>query len=103
MAAAVVDGLSEIAPPVREVRDGCVPERANLQLRWAEFVAQQLCGLAIQSSDETRFQVNARARSEAGFVVARFTTVAGRAQLERTSAGIRRDGRDSYCIYVPLQ
>jgi AraC-like DNA-binding protein len=101
--AAAVNGLTEIAPSVDEVRGICVPEKANMQLRWAEFVARQLCSLAIQSSDETRFRINARARSEAGFVVARFTTVGGRAQLERTPVEIRRDGRDSYCLYVPLQ
>ncbi|MBV8805900.1 MAG: helix-turn-helix domain-containing protein [Sinobacteraceae bacterium] len=103
MAATVTNGLIEIAPPASKARDACVAEKVDMHGRWAEFVAEQLCSLAIQSSHERRFRINAGARSAEGFVVARFTTVGGQAQLERTPAEIRRDGRDSYCLYVPLQ
>jgi AraC-like DNA-binding protein len=99
----VTNGLTEIAPPASEGRDAFVAEKVDMHGRWAEFVAQQLCSLSIQSSHEPDFRINARARSAQGFVVARFTTVGGRAQLERTPAEIRRDGRDSYCLYLPLQ
>jgi AraC-like DNA-binding protein len=100
---AVTNGLSEIAYPAHEVGEACTPERVDMHNRWAEFVSQTLCSFSIRAGRESSFRINARTRSEGGFVVARFTTVAGRAQLERTPAEIRRDARDSYCLYVPLQ
>jgi AraC-like DNA-binding protein len=75
----------------------------DLHDRWAHFVAQQLCSFSIRSRGESNFRVNAWTRSEGGFVVAHFTTVAGRAQLERTPTEISRDSRDNYCLYLPLQ
>jgi AraC-like DNA-binding protein len=102
MAGAVTSDLIPEALPTREASERCLQEPGNMHT-WAEFVAQKLCSLSIQSQFETGFRFNAAARSEGGFVVARFTTLAGQAQLERTPAEIRRDGRDSYCLYVPLQ
>src|SRR5215813_9798393 len=102
MTSAVTNGLSEIATGTPEADEARIPESADLHHRWAEFVAQKLCSFSIESQRENSFRVNARARSEGGFVVARFTTVAGRANLERTPSEIGRDGRDGYCLYVPL-
>jgi AraC-like DNA-binding protein len=73
-----------------------------MQDRWASFVARNLCEFSIRTQRESNFKVDAQTRSDSGFVVARFNTVAGRAQLERTAAEIRSDGRDSYCLYVPV-
>jgi AraC-like DNA-binding protein len=77
-------------------------ERSNPQDRWASFVAQTLCRFSIRTQREPNFKVEARTRADGGFVVARFNTTAGRAQLERTAAEIRLDGRDAYCLYIPL-
>ena len=78
-------------------------EASDLHDRWAQFVAQELCSFSIRARGESNFQVDAWTRSEGGFVVAHFATVAGRAQLERTPAEISRDSRDNYCLYLPLQ
>ena len=77
-------------------------EAADLHDRWARFVAQELCSFSIRARGESNFRVDAWTRSEGGFVVAHFTTVAGRAQLERTPTEISRDSRDNYCLYLPL-
>src|SRR5271166_3588657 len=70
--------------------------------RYANLVAETFCRFAIRTRRETNFRINAESRMEDGFGVARFTTVAGRAQLHRTPAVIRADERDSYVLYVPV-
>jgi AraC-like DNA-binding protein len=81
----------------------CTRDGSGLHDRWARFIAQELCSFSIRSGGESNFRVNAWTRSEGGFVVARFTTVAGRARLERTTREIGNDARDHYCVYLPLQ
>jgi AraC-like DNA-binding protein len=87
---------SGVATPARSNDTG------DMHDRWAQFIAQELCSFSIRSSGESNFRVNAWTRSEGGFVVAHFTTVAGHAQLQRTDAEIGRDSRDNYCLYLPL-
>jgi len=99
---AVTNILSETRPASRDVTDAPARE-GNLKDRWASFVAQTLCRFSIRTQREPNFNVDAQTRSDGGFVVARFNTIGGRAQLERTAAEIRGDGRDAYCLYVPLR
>ena len=95
--------LSERPSGSSETIAGSERERGNPQDRWASFVAQNLCRFTIKTQRESNFRVDAQTRSDDGFVVARFNTTGGRAQLERTAAEIRSDGRDSYCFYVPVR
>jgi AraC-like DNA-binding protein len=99
---AMLHTLSEPAPSPEAGTPGA-HDAAELHDRWAQFVARELCSFSIRVRGERNFKVSAWTRSEGGFVVAHFTTVAGRAQLERTPTDIRRDSRDNYCLYLPLQ
>jgi AraC-like DNA-binding protein len=95
--------MRTLSEPVRPSQGVAVPRDASARHdRWARFIAQELCSFSIRSGGESNFQVNASTRSEGGFVVAHFKTVAGRARLERTHAEIGRDARDHYCLYLPL-
>lgn len=102
MTSAVTNTLRDTQPALRDVNDAPV-RNGNLKDRWASFVAQTLCRFSIKTQRESNFNVDARTRSEGGFVVARFNTIGGRAHLERTAAEINGDGRDAYCLYVPLR
>lgn len=82
---------------------GIYLERAGALDDWADFVARNLCHLDIRARREATFQVGARVRSAGEFMVARVTTVAGRAQLDRRRKEIRDDGQRRYAVYVPLQ
>jgi AraC-like DNA-binding protein len=87
----------------RETSSAGARDAHDLHDRWANFIAQELCSFSIRTRGESAFRVNAWTRSEGGFVVAHFTTVAGRAQLERTATEIGRDSRDNYVLYLPLE
>jgi AraC-like DNA-binding protein len=102
MASAFITTLREDQVPEQGAVATRSHEPADLQRQWASFVTENLCKFSIQTPRETTFGINARTRSKSGFVVARFTTVAGRAQLERTAAEIRADSRDSYAVYIPV-
>ena len=102
MTSAVTNNLSDTQPALRDVNGAPVRE-GDLKDRWASFVAQNLCRFSIRTQRESNFNVDARTRSDGGFVVARFNTIGGRAKLERTAAEISSDGRDAYCLYVPLR
>jgi AraC-like DNA-binding protein len=102
LASAVTNTLNDTLPASREGYDAPV-RKGNLKDRWASFVAQNLCRFSIRTQRESNFNVDAQTRSEGGFVVARFNTIGGCAQLERTAAEIGSDGRDAYCLYVPLR
>jgi AraC-like DNA-binding protein len=99
---ATMHTLSEL-PNSTATRSAGARDASDMHGRWAEFVAQELCSFSIRAEGESNFSVNAWTRSEGGFVVAHFTTVAGRARLERTTAEIGRDSRDNYCLYLPLR
>jgi AraC-like DNA-binding protein len=99
---AATNTLSDQPSVSADASGGSAREHGNLQDRWASFVAQNLCRFSIRTQRESNFKVDAQTRADNGFVVARVNTVAGRAQLERTAAEIRGDGRDSYCLYVPV-
>lgn len=97
----MVHTLTESRPPSDAAAGG--RDASDLHDRWAKFVAQELCSFSISSRGERDFRVSAWTRSEGGFVVARFTTVAGQARLDRTAKEIGHDARDNYCLYLPLQ
>jgi AraC-like DNA-binding protein len=78
-------------------------DKGDLQDHWASLITQNFCRFSIQARRESNFEIHAWTKSDQGFVVARFTTVAGCAQLNRTAAEIDADGRDSYCLYLPLR
>jgi len=75
---------------------------ANHVQQWANLVAETFGAFSIQARQETKFQVTVQNRSGGGFGIARFTTIAGRAQLERTQGSIRCDGRDDYVLYLSV-
>lgn len=103
MASAVITTFRENQLQEQETEPTWSREPADRLHRWASFVAENLCTFSIQSPHDSNFAIRAQTRSDGGFVVARFTTVAGRAQLERTTAEIRADSRDGYALYVPVQ
>lgn len=80
---------------------GRARRHANLHGDWARFITQNLCGFSFHTRKEANFEVNASLRFGDGFSVARFKTVAGSAQLERSVRDIRHDGQEFYAIYVP--
>ena len=99
VAAAGTKTSSETALAADTSRDRQVGDHVQ---RWVNLIAETFCTFDIQTRRETKFRVNALTRSEGGFGVARFTTTAGRAQLERTAAVIRADNRDDYVLYLPV-
>jgi AraC-like DNA-binding protein len=80
----------------------CVGHSSDLVQGWASLVSETFCTFAIQARQETRFHVSVQSRVNSGFAVARFTTIAGQAQLERTATVIRSDSRDNYVLYVSV-
>jgi AraC-like DNA-binding protein len=95
--------LHTLNQAVRPEMDAPATDASDQHDRWAQFVARELCSFSIRSRGESNFRVDAWTRSEGGFVVAHFATIAGRAQLERTPTEIGRDSRDNYCLYLPLR
>ena len=93
---------SEVQSAVRNERQPHYPHSSDRVHRWASLVSETFCTFAIQARQETKFHVSVQTRADGGFGVARFTTIAGRAQLERTAAVIRSDPRDSYVLYVSV-
>ncbi len=77
-------------------------ERSSAHDDWADFVTRNLGRRKIRTEREPGFQIGARVHRVDDFMVARFKTVAGRAQLDRGSEEIAIDGRDAYAVYVPL-
>ena len=102
MTDAMTQTFNGTASPSKDALRSSARALSDRHDRWASFVASTFCKFSIRTRPESNFRVNAWARSENGFLIARFATVAGRAQLERTAADIRADGRDGYCLYVPL-
>ncbi len=93
----------EAEHPVRNPRQPpCPGHSSDLVQGWASLVSETFCTFAIQARQETKFHVSVQSRTDGGFGVARFTTIAGRAQLERTAAVIRSDSRDNYVLYVAV-
>lgn len=101
VADAIMQTVSGAQPASKDVTRPPAGALSDRHDRWASFVATTFCKFSIRTRPEANFRVRVWARSESGFLVARFNTVAGRAQLERTAAEIRADGRDGYCLYVP--
>jgi AraC-like DNA-binding protein len=82
---------------------GVVEERSTKQDAWVRFVDEFICAFSYQTDRSGAFSVQARARSLAGFTVARLITTAGPAQLSRRSTEINRDAKASYAFYVPTR
>jgi AraC-like DNA-binding protein len=80
----------------------CLGHSSDRVQGWASLVSETFCTFAIQARQETRFHVRVQSRVNSGFGVARFSTIAGQAQLDRTAAVIRSDSRDSYVLYVSV-
>jgi AraC-like DNA-binding protein len=66
-------------------------------------VTRNLGRRKIRTEREPGFQIGARVHRVDDFMVARFKTVAGRAQLDRGSEEIAIDGRNGYAVYLPLE
>jgi AraC-like DNA-binding protein/mannose-6-phosphate isomerase-like protein (cupin superfamily) len=77
-------------------------ERTSAHDDWADFVTRNLGRRKIRIAHEPGFQIGARVHLVDEFMVARFKTVAGRAQLDRGSEEIAIDGRNGYAVYLPL-
>jgi AraC-like DNA-binding protein len=77
-------------------------ERVSAHDDWADFVTRNLGRRKIRADREPSFQIGARVHLVDDFMVARFKTVAGRAQLDRGSEEIAIDGRDAFAVYLPL-
>lgn len=76
--------------------------RSHAPRDWANFVNRQLCRLQIKLQGERGFQVGASVHQAGSFKLARITTFAGQAQLERRRTEIRMDSEVRYAAYVPL-
>ncbi len=77
-------------------------ERSSAHDDWADFVMRNLGRRKIRTEREPSFEIGARVHLVDDYMVARFKTVAGRAQLDRGSEEIAIDGRNGYVVYLPL-
>jgi len=83
---------------------GSAAERATVHDEWMEFIGQHVCTYRLSRAlpREPSFRIDARSRSTNGFGIARFRTIAGKAQLVRDAPELAADHRDQYIVYVPL-
>ena len=82
---------------------GTARKHASLHGDWATFITRNLCRFSFRTRKEANFEVNASVRSGDGFMVARFKTIAGNAELDRGRADILSDGQDAYALYMPIR
>jgi AraC-like DNA-binding protein len=82
---------------------GTARKHASLHGDWANFITRNLCRFSFRTRKEANFEVNASVRTGDGFMVARFKTIAGNAELDRGCSDIGRDGQDAYALYMPVQ
>ena len=80
---------------------GIAQERSTDEDAWARFVDTNVCVFSYATQGSGTFSVEARARSGAGFTVARLVTAGGPAQLERTRTNINSDNKAAYALYLP--
>ena len=83
---------------------GSAAERATIHDEWLRFIGRHVCTYKLSHTlpRDPGFQIDARSRSANGFGIARFRTIAGKAQLVRDAREIAADSRDQYIVYAPL-
>ncbi len=81
---------------------GHARKSSHLYEDWAGFITRNLCAFSFRTRREANFQVNAQARFDGDFLVARFSTSAGSAELDRRRKEISRDGKHAYALYMPF-
>jgi AraC-like DNA-binding protein len=86
--------LAEISGSSSEIED--------MPSRWLNFVSQNLYSYQLVGDVSEDFRIAARSRNLDGFTLARFFTVGGASQLNRTTDHIRLDGQNRVGLYLSL-
>lgn len=94
--------VQSVGGETRDKVKGTAREQATLHAEWASFITRNFCRFSFRTRKEPDFRVDASVRSANGFMLARFKTIAGNAQLDRGTAEIRKDGEDAYALYMPM-
>jgi AraC-like DNA-binding protein len=84
---------------------GAAEDRATMCDEWLSFIERNICAYKLSKAipEDRDFRIDACSRSSNGFGIARFITIAGKAQLIRDGADIAKDGRDRYIVYMPVR
>lgn len=80
-------------------------DRLNAYEKLHRFLARNFytCRIAENPAAPPGLQIHARIRSLDGFAIARGVSTAVKGRIWREAAGIASDGRDSFCLFMPLR